>query len=77
MFPLSCPIQDLDQFVNGSKKIATGWLGFYWGKTIAEYKKETDNVAEGMALDWLEYFHKKTPEILMSSHPDKSQQFDC
>lgn len=64
IFPLSCPVKDLDRFIDGSRKIATGWIGFYWGKTVAEYKKETNSVAEGMVLDWLQYFAKKTPEIL-------------
>ena len=64
MFPLSCSVGDLDQFIDGSKAHATGWIGFYWGKTIDEYKKEKGSIADGMALGWLEYFRKKTPDIL-------------
>lgn len=64
MFPLSCPIQDLNEFIDGSKPLAVGWLGFYWGKTVAEYKQEKDNVASGITRDWLEYFVRKTPVIL-------------
>ena len=64
MFPLSCSVTDLDQFIDRSRPRATGWLGFYWGKTIDEYKKEKGSIADGMALDWLEYFRKKTPDIL-------------
>ena len=61
MFPLSCSVAELDQFIDGSQPLATGWIGFYWGKTIAEYKRKTDSIAEGMTLDWLEYFVRKTP----------------
>ncbi|HEY5912546.1 MAG TPA: cellulase family glycosylhydrolase [Verrucomicrobiae bacterium] len=64
MFPLSCSVEELDQFIDKSKAVATGWIGFYWGKTIAEYKAEKGGIAESMALGWLEYFARKTPDIL-------------
>ncbi|HEX5219891.1 MAG TPA: cellulase family glycosylhydrolase [Verrucomicrobiae bacterium] len=63
MFPLSCSVSELDQFVAGSRPLAAGWIGFYWGKTIAEYKQKTESIAEGMTLDWLEYFAKKSPAM--------------
>ncbi len=63
MFPLSCSIAELDQFIDGSRPMATGWIGFYWGKTIAEYKGEKRSVADSITLDWLEYFVRKTPDI--------------
>lgn len=64
MFPLNCSVADLDQFVNGSKRIASGWLGFYWGKTIAEYQAQKGSATDAVTLDWLEYFRKKTPDVL-------------
>ena len=63
-FPLSCSVNELDEFIDGSRPLAVGWIGFYWGKTIAEYKREKGTIADGMALDWLEYFARKTPDIL-------------
>jgi len=63
MFPLSCSTAELNQFVDGSRPVATGWIGFYWGKTIVEYKQKTESIAEGMTLDWLEYFTRKSPEM--------------
>jgi hypothetical protein len=66
MFPLSCSVKDLDQFIDGSRTMTTGWIGFYWGKTIAEYKQAKGSIADAITLDWLEYFPKKTPDIL---HP--------
>ncbi len=68
MFPLECSVEELDQFVSGSrsKKLAVGWIGFYWGKTIAEYRASQRDIGESMALGWLEYFAGKTPEILPS-----------
>lgn len=69
MFPLSCSVPELDQFIDGSRKLASGWIGFYWGKTIEEYRAGTRDIAEGMALGWLEYFAKKTPEIVSDPWP--------
>ena len=72
MFPLSCSVTELDQFIDGSRPLAVGWIGFYWGKTIAEYKRKTDSIAEGMTLDWLEYFVRKSPEILNPRATERS-----
>ncbi len=63
IFPLSCSVSELDRFIDGSKPITSGWLGFYWGKTIAEYKAQKGSIADGMALGWLEYFAQKTTNI--------------
>ena len=67
MFPLECSVEELDQFIEGSRsrKLACGWIGFYWGKTIAEYKADKGSIADAFALSWLNYFAKKTPEILV------------
>ena len=69
MFPLECSVDELDQFIDGSRsrKLASGWIGFYWGKTITEYKAAKGSIADAFALRWLEYFAKKTPEILTPS----------
>jgi Cellulase (glycosyl hydrolase family 5) len=61
MFPLNCSVAELDHFItrSKSKKLAVGWIGFYWGKTIAEYRQRRGDIADSMALDWLEYFASK------------------
>jgi hypothetical protein len=64
IFPLNAPINDLDQFINGSKRVAAGWISFYWGKTIEEYKRSKRTIPESMTMEWLEYFARKTPEIV-------------
>jgi hypothetical protein len=63
MFPLNCSIAELDQFIDGSRPIAAGWIGFYWGKTIAEYTREERSIADALTLEWLEYFVRKTPDV--------------
>jgi hypothetical protein len=32
-FPLACSPKELEEFIDGSKTHAAGWIGFYWGKT--------------------------------------------
>jgi hypothetical protein len=70
MFPLYCSIAELDQFIDGSRPLAAGWLGFYWGKTLAEYRRAKRSLADAIMLDWLEYFVRKTPAML---GPTKTQ----
>jgi hypothetical protein len=67
MFPLNCSISDLAKFVRGSRKFAVGWIGFYWGKTIPEYRQSKRDIAESMAMEWLEYFAATTPETVGAS----------
>jgi hypothetical protein len=64
MFPMNCSLVELNEFIDGSRKIATGWIGFYWGKRIEDYKKNSVDVGESMTLGWLEYFRGKTPTMV-------------
>ncbi len=64
MFPLSCSVAELDKFVESSRKIASGWFGFYWGKTISAYAHEKGSIADAITLDWLKYFSNQAPQIL-------------
>ena len=64
MFPLRCPLEELDVFVEGSRQMADGWLGFFWGKTAAEYAQEKENPFQAALMKgWLEYFQAKAAKI--------------
>ncbi|MBL8792500.1 MAG: cellulase family glycosylhydrolase [Planctomycetia bacterium] len=58
LFPLRCTPAELEQFIDGSKRHATGWIGFYWGKTPAELKQSKE-FKDAITLAWLELFEKK------------------
>jgi hypothetical protein len=60
MFPLKCGTEELEQFIDQSRGIATGWIGFYWGKTPEELRKGK-TIGEAITLQWLELFQKKAP----------------
>ena len=56
-FPLSCNLQEMDDFIKRSKQRAEGCMSFYWGRTLADYTAATDakEVAALMGA-WLQYF---------------------
>jgi hypothetical protein len=61
MFPLRCSMEEFDRFVESSRETAAGWIGFYWGKTEAEYRR-SGTIGDAIMAQWLEYFRKnKTP----------------
>jgi len=62
MFPLQCNTQELGAFIEGSRKIADGWIGFYWGKTIEEYRG-SEELSDALTLSWLELFRKMKGEL--------------
>lgn len=55
MFPLSCGVEQLEEFIKRSADICDGWVSFYWGQTIEECKAQGDMKGAIMAA-WLERF---------------------
>jgi hypothetical protein len=62
MFPLKCNVKELEAFVDGSRKIADGWIGFYWGKTLEEYRGSKE-LSDAITAGWLEFFKRKADSI--------------
>jgi hypothetical protein len=60
-FPLRCSADELSQFIDRSKEIADGWIGFYWGKTPEGYR-ESHTIGDRLTLDWLRLFEKQRPQ---------------
>jgi len=59
MFPLKCSVEELEAFIDGSRKIADGWIGFYWGKTLEEHRGSKE-LSDAITAGWLEFFKRKT-----------------
>jgi hypothetical protein len=57
-FPLACSPQELEDFIEGSKKHAAGWIGFYWGKPPEELRRSRE-IGDVLTLGWLELFERK------------------
>ena len=58
MFTLKCGAVELGQFIDQSRQYATGWIGFYWGKTPEEIRP-AKTIPEALTLSWLELFQIK------------------
>ena len=63
IFPLKCSAEELGEFIDASRKTASGWIGFYWGKTPEECRR-SGTIADAITLRWLELFQKKGPGLI-------------
>ncbi len=68
IFTLKCGADELGTFIDESQKYATGWIGFYWGKTPDEIRP-AQTVPEALTLSWLELFQSKRESILRRQPP--------
>jgi acetyl esterase/lipase len=57
-FPLGCSVKELEDFIDGSKDHAAGWIGFYWGKPPDELR-QSNAISDALTLGWLELFERK------------------
>ena len=55
-------LHDFQGFLEKTRGIASGWISFYWGKTIAEYRK-TRKLDDAMMASWLEFFKEQGPRV--------------
>jgi hypothetical protein len=62
MFPLNCPFPEFERFLDESRNTASGWIGFYWGKTPEEYRR-SNTIQDALMLGWLEMFQKRAGEF--------------
>lgn len=57
-FPLKCSLAEFGDFFVRSKKHASGWIGFYWGKKPEELRRSKE-IRDALMLAWLSYFEAK------------------
>lgn len=58
MFPLACSMPEFERFLDESGKTASGWIGFYWGKTPEECRR-ANTIQDAVFVRWLEVFQKR------------------
>lgn len=61
-FPLGCSLAELKEFMDGAEGIADGWISHYFGKTIAEHRKDAD-LKGAMMADFLEFWRERAPGL--------------
>jgi len=59
-FPMSCSHEEFATFITESRATAEGWISHYFGKTIAEHRKEKD-LKNAIIATFLEYWQKNAP----------------
>jgi hypothetical protein len=59
-FPLNSGIADYQTFLEGSRRIAAGWLSFYWG--VSDELGERDDPPERLAGDAIRVFRNFRPQ---------------
>lgn len=62
MFPLNCPLPEFERFLDESTKTASGWIGFYWGKTPEECR-QANTIHDAIVLNWLELFQRRAEAV--------------
>ncbi|MCA1685723.1 MAG: glycoside hydrolase family 5 protein [Planctomycetia bacterium] len=61
-FPLRCSAGEFEQFIRESGDVASGWVGFYWGKTPAGLRK-SETISDALTRGWLEFFERRAKEM--------------
>jgi hypothetical protein len=62
IFTLRCTRGELDGFIDRSGGRVQGWIGHYFGKTIAEHR-EAGDIQGAIAADFLEYWREKGEKL--------------
>jgi len=57
-FPLRCSVPEFEAFIEGSREVASGWIGFYWGMTPEELRASR-TIADALMLGWLDVFERQ------------------
>lgn len=60
MFPLKCSAEELGRFIERSRGVAAGWIGFYWGET-PEQLRTGGTIGDALTRSWLELFERAAP----------------
>lgn len=63
MFPLKCGADEMEAFIRRSANFVDGWISFYWGRTIADYRDGSPTLADSITANWLEHFQKLGAEM--------------
>ena len=61
-FPLHANAKELGEFITRSRGVASGCIGFYWGKTPDELEASPD-ISDKITLAWLNLFREMNPNL--------------
>jgi hypothetical protein len=58
IFPLSCSLEELDEFIDGAEERVDGWISHFFGRTIEQHAAGAEPAGETAAA-FLRYWQKK------------------
>ena len=61
-FPLTCTVEELDRFIDGSHDRVEGWMSHYFGHTIDEHRGGAEP-AGPLVAEFLEYWREKGKKV--------------
>jgi hypothetical protein len=61
-FPLSCSLEEMDEFVEGARPRVDGWISHYFGHSIEEHANGAEPFGEQVA-EFLKYWKAKGEEL--------------
>lgn len=62
IFPLSCSLEELDEFIDGARPRVDGWISHYFGNSIEEHAAGAEPAGK-LTARFLEYWREKCVEI--------------
>ena len=60
IFPMNCSAEALGNFIERTRGLACGWIGFYWGQTPDELRL-SQTPRDQATRGWLELFQRMNP----------------
>lgn len=72
MAPLYCSVPSLGRFIETSGAYASGWMGFYWGKTLEEYR-QAEGIKDALMLGWLDLMRNK-PSVIKGKNDKRHKK---
>jgi hypothetical protein len=78
IFPLSCDVGTLRQFMERGRPIASGWIGHYFGQSLEELNalkaQGTATLPQEITRQWLELFREMALASAKSAEPAPREQ---
>jgi hypothetical protein len=62
VFPLACSVEELDQYIDGTKDRVDGWIAHFFGRTIEEHAAGAEP-AGPIVAEFLKYWREKGKAI--------------
>ena len=62
MFPMNCSFETFQEFIRASRVRASGWMGFYWGRSREDMRGSSEFL-DALMTRWLDWFGREAASI--------------